>query len=386
MVEARQVSNVVGHSMPALTGLRGLCALWVLLYHAWVYVTPEAINVSVFDQEIRLHVFLSLGWSGVQILFVLSAFLLTTPYARASAGLAPQPRLMGYLLRRFARVFPAFHIQLLLLIVVAWLFYDQLIVTLAQLPQYLLMLFMPPPIGIGSPTSINGIWWTLPIELSFYLLLPLIAGLAAWNRKWLLLGLCLVVTCSWRWYVLDVINPADKHLWVTQLPGSMDSFGMGMLGAIIHVHFTQVRQQSNMYGKVLGWLLLSTPFIFFGLGHWMAEAFESYWTLSLIMFTWTPVFNAAVVILILNCAHNQASLTRLFGNRWVFYLGTVSYGLYLWHAPIGNWLLNSPWIAQMEGYQFPRLALSMFFCSMLAATLSWFLVEKKVIGLARNVS
>ncbi len=370
--------------MPALTGLRGLCALWVLLYHAWVYVTPQAITWSVFGEEIRAHVFLSLGWSGVQILFVLSAFLLTMPYARANAGLAPSPRPARYLLRRIARVFPAYYIQLLILVVLFWLFSDRLIVSLHQLPQYLLMLFMPPPAGIGSPAAINGVWWTLPIELSFYLLLPLIASLAAWNRKIPLLLISLFATVAWRWYVLDVIDPPQKPLWVSQLPGSMDSFGAGMLGAIIHVQYTQVRQRTTTYTRVLSGLLLVTPLVFICLGHWMAEAFESYWSLSLIMFAWTPVFNVAVVILILNCAIRQTLLNWLFGNRWVFYLGTVSYGLYLWHAPAGKWLLQSPWITQMEGYQFPRMALSMFAFALIAATLSWYLVERKSIKLAHK--
>lgn len=384
MVEVRPGSSATGHSMPALTGLRGLCALWVLVYHAWVYVTPQAITWSLFGQEIRVHVFFSLGWSGVQVLFVLSAFLLTIPYARANAGLAAKPQVWRYLSRRIARVFPAYHIQLLILIALAWVFSDKLIVSLEQLPHYLLMLFMPPPMGVGSPANINGIWWTLPIELSFYLLLPLITGLAAWKRSWLLLLLSLFVTMAWRWYALDVINPEQKRLWVSQLPGSMDSFGMGMLGAIIHVQFTQVRQRSVAYDRILLGLLWSTPLIFFGLGYWMAEAFESYWSISPIMFAWTPIFNVAVIILILNCANNRTLLDRLFGNRWVFYLGTVSYGLYLWHAPFGRWLQQLPWIAEMEGYQFPRLALAMFVCAMLAASLSWYLVEKKSIALAHK--
>lgn len=384
MVNARLANAAVDHSMPALTGLRGLCALWVLVYHAWNYSTPQAIVYTLFGTEIRVHVFFSLGWSGVQILFVLSAFLLTIPYARAAAGLAPKPRVFRYLTRRIARVFPAYHFQLLILVLLTWCFADQLILTLEQLPKFLFMLFMPPPMGFGSPASINGVWWTLPIELSFYFLLPLIAGLASWNRKWLLLFLSLFATVAWRWYVLDVINPGPKPLWVAQLPGSMDSFGLGMLGAIIHVQFTQVRQ-SETYRRVLAGLLLLTPFVFFGLGHWMAESYLSYWSISPIMFIWTPIFNTAAIILILSCANNQAVLNKLFGNRWVFFLGTVSYGLYLWHAPAGKWLLELPWIADMEGYKFPRLALSMFVLAMLGAILSWFLVEKKSIALAHKI-
>jgi hypothetical protein len=80
MVNNRSVNTVVDHSIPALTGCADYVHLWVLLYHAWAYATPQAITWVLFDTEIRVHVFFSLGWSGVQILFVLPAFLLTTPY------------------------------------------------------------------------------------------------------------------------------------------------------------------------------------------------------------------------------------------------------------------------------------------------------------------
>ena len=108
--------DAADHSMPALTGLRGLCALWVLLYHAWVYVTPQEITFPLFGEVFRFHVAMSIGWSGVQILFVLSAFLLTTPFARYNAGLGGRPGVSKYLARRIARVFPAYHAQLLLLL------------------------------------------------------------------------------------------------------------------------------------------------------------------------------------------------------------------------------------------------------------------------------
>jgi len=372
--------------MPALTGLRGLCALWVLVYHAWAYATPREIIFSVFGEPIRFHVFLSLGWSGVQALFVLSAFLLTIPYARANAGLSPKPRTFSYIIRRVARVFPAYYLQLFLLLCISWFVSQRLVISPSQLPHFLLMLFTPPPVGVGSPVNINGVWWTLPIELSFYLLLPLIAWLASWRWKSLLLLLCLASMIGWRYYVLSVINPDQKHLWVAQLPGSMDSFGLGMLGAVIHVQYTQVRSKSKVYSRTLLALLCATPLVLIFLGRWMAELYETYWTVSTILFSWTLIFNLAVLIVVLNCANNQFFLPRVLSNRLLFYLGTVSYGVYLWHAPIGKWLQKLTWIDQMEGYQFPRLAVAMFLLSLLAATFSWFLVEKKAIALTKRSS
>ncbi len=373
------------HSLPALTGLRGLAALWVLVYHAWVYVTPQAILLDVPGGTIRIHVFFSLGWAGVQLLFVLSGFLLTLPYARANAGLAPRPKLFKYLVKRISRVFPAYYTQLLILVVVTWWVSQTWLVDPSNLFQYLSMLFVPPPIGMGSPSSINGVWWTLPIELSFYLLLPFLSRLADQRYKILLVVLSMLSMVCWRGYVLNVIEPATQlYVWVYQLPGSMDTFGLGMLGAVLHVQYSEQRECFAQYRKWLLGLLCVTPFVFVFLGIWMAEKFDIYWSGACILFLWTPVFGCAVLVVILNCAQNHRFINRLLGNRPIFYLGTVSYGLYLWHAPIGRWLLESPLIASMEGYQFPRMALLMFCGSLLMASISWHLVEARAIALARK--
>ena len=372
------------HKQPALTGLRGLAALWVLVYHAWVYATPQEILLHLFGETIRVHVFFSLGWAGVQVLFVLSGFLLTLPYARANAGLSALPRTQRYFLRRIVRVFPAYYLQLLLLIVIALLTSGVVLLNGSNAVHYLLMLFVPPPVGIGAPNDVNGVWWTLPIELSFYLVLPFIATLADSRRKLLLVSACLLSTLLWRFFVSTVIYPvSEPFLWMYQLPGSMDTFGLGMLGAVLHVQHASTPDRA--YVQRLSRLLWLTPIMFVLLGMWIAEEYAVYWSGAPILYLWTPLFGASVLVVILNCALNHAVLNTLLGNRCIFYLGTVSYGLYLWHAPIGSWLLSTPLIADMHSYQFPRLAVLMFLCSVAAASVSWYLVEARAIAMVRRM-
>jgi len=385
MIERAVKVPYADHSLPSLTGLRGLAAVWVLLYHAWVYVTPQEILLNCFGATVRIHVFFSLGWAGVHVLFVLSGFLLTLPYARANAGLSPRPQVARYLLRRIARVFPAYYLQLVLLLGITLATSGVLLIDWSNAVQYLLMLFVPPPVGIGGPASVNGVWWTLPIELSFYFVLPLLAWLADRRRKLLLVAVSLLSMVIWRYFALVVINPSSEpSVWAYQLPGSMDTFGLGMLGAVLHVQYSQTPERAAIYRKFLAILLMLSVPVFVLLGMWMAEQYASYWSVTWITFLWTPIFGGAVLVVILNCGQNHALLNRLLGNRQVFYMGTVSYGLYLWHYPIGNWLLGSRFIADMTTYQFPRLALLMFLCSLAVASISWYLVEAKAIARARR--
>jgi peptidoglycan/LPS O-acetylase OafA/YrhL len=169
-----------------------------------------------------------------------------------------------------------------------------------------------------------------------------------------------------------------------QLPGSIDSFGLGMLGAVLHTQFAPAGEGTQDYVRRLRALLWMTPVAFVLLGIWMARDYQSYWHGAPILYLWTPLFGAATLVVILNCAINRSILDPLLGNRGVFYLGTVSYGLYLWHAPLGSWLLSTPLIATMDTYQFPRLALLMFAGSLAAASLSWYLVEAGAIERAKR--
>jgi peptidoglycan/LPS O-acetylase OafA/YrhL len=103
----------------ALTGIRGVAALWVLLYHAWVYSTPRLIQFELAGIQFDITPLFSTGFVGVDLFFVLSAYLLGTRYFRWIEGRAPRPVLQQYFMRRVARVYPAYLLQLFLLLLLA---------------------------------------------------------------------------------------------------------------------------------------------------------------------------------------------------------------------------------------------------------------------------
>ena len=96
---------------PALTGLRGVAALMVLLTHV-SFQTAYSIDAGMAGRVgSRLE-------AGVAVFFVLSAFLLYRPWSRALLLDDPRPRTGRYLWRRAVRVLPAYWATLLLVAVV----------------------------------------------------------------------------------------------------------------------------------------------------------------------------------------------------------------------------------------------------------------------------
>lgn len=362
----------------ALTGLRGLAAMWVFVYHAWVLAGPRKMLVPLGDVSLDFTPLFSCGWAGVQIFFVLSGFLLGLPFAEWQAGRRDKPRIRKFLLRRILRVFPAYYVQLLILLLLAY-------ATTGQSPihswqsaiRHLFMLFVPIP--LGNSAAINGVWWTLPIEFSFYLVLPALAVLMRPERALWLAAISLSSMVLWRYGTLAILSDASlptKVSVASQLPGSLDSFGIGMIGAVIHVNWDSIflrrlgRLFKTSFVPILAaaWLLACLYWI-----HWHHT---EYWTTSLIFFAWTPLFCLALLLVVLASATGNTATQFLLANRVVLFLGTVSYSVYLWHFPILEALGRSSQLPLFDGYLFPALFAAAIAVTLPVAALSYRFVER----------
>jgi len=182
-----------------LTGIRALAAMMVLLHHLFAVAGPRIIWVNFGEFSIKVHFLLTCSWMGANVFFVLSGFLLALPFIAR----APAPITLGaslrFIWRRIRRVVPAYWFQIACLLAIS--------TGLATLPDWRMvvshLLFLQ-NFSEQYAYALNGVYWTLPTEFGFYLLLPAIAWLA-WrmrrgdSRSWLWLCLVLVgFSIAWR--------------------------------------------------------------------------------------------------------------------------------------------------------------------------------------------
>lgn len=367
-----------------LTGVRGWAALWVFMYHAWSYAKHPPLKAELFGWTLDLTPFFSMGIAGVTIFFVLSGFLLTTPFAQWQAGLRRRPPLDRYYLRRVLRVFPAYYVQLaILLAVAAWVPGQPGMEDVGTLFRHLLMLFMPPPLGAYP---INGVWWTLPIEFGFYLVLPFLAFLLTpWRAVWLLFG-CLAVMCLWRHGVVVHLADAPMQMRVSaayQLPGSMDAFGMGMLAAVLNANRVHLPPWllPPARGGLLG--LLGIALVLAAI-YWLPDRRAEYWNDNLIFYTWTPALSLGIAAVLLAGVGGNGAVQKLFGNRTMVFLGLVSYSLYLWHLPVLTWLVAASWYPSLTGGQLAWLLALALPVTLAISMVSYLGVERPFMRLRRN--
>lgn len=380
MVVAAQ-SSERGGEIAALTGLRGFAALWVLVFHVWGAAGPRRMELAIGGWTLDFTPFFSIGWAGVQVFFVLSGFLLAQPYARWSSGAAARPGVGPYLARRCARVLPAYYLQLLALIALAWWCDGHRVITgIGAALGYAAMWFIPEPLGVRP---LNDVWWTLPIEFSFYLVVPLLASLLRGWRVAALLLLGVGAMVAWRAFAITLLAtdpPGTRFLLGYQLPGTLDSFALGMAAAVLYQHAGFSRwlaaghwrcELLALAGIVAGIVLL----------YWVHHDYRAYWTPAPITFLWTPLFSLATVAVILAATAGARPLRWLFANPVALYLGTVSYGVYLWHNPLLRWLVRA--LPAGDDYALPWLLPACLGLTMAVAALSWRWVEQPVIARVR---
>lgn len=349
---------------PALNGLRGLAAFWVLLYHAWQAAGAPVMSLGPIDFT---PVF-ACGYFGVDLFFVLSGFLLGYPYVRARIDGSAFPRLGIFWQRRIRRVMPAYLFQIAVLSGIA-------IATTGALPlssaQYLAHLFLVFNLEDGA-AMLNPVYWSLPVEWDFYLILPLLALSFSRGDGWrraAATALCIAVGFrALCWYYLDRhgVDGLPVYRWIIQLPARVDQFVFGMIAA--HLCISGVRP---LHGRLLGLagcvLLLAMAWASAPLGDIFGQAVRPW-----LMWHFTLV-GAAFGALIVHCATARNLCVRWLSSSPLAFLGLISYSLYLWHFPILGALRQLPSV--------PAAGTALWWCvvvgsALLIAFISYHFVER----------
>lgn len=155
--------------LPALTSLRFLAAIWVMGFHYLEYLPAEhGLQRSLFRQ----------GVVAVDFFFILSGFILMHAYAaQVQAG---RFRYADFLVKRFARIYPAHVVMLAVFVTFAFLA-TRLGLELQNPDRYRSSAIVPNVLmihawGGSSGFSFNYPSWSISAEWMAYLLFPAVAA------------------------------------------------------------------------------------------------------------------------------------------------------------------------------------------------------------------
>jgi peptidoglycan/LPS O-acetylase OafA/YrhL len=318
----------------ALTGMRGVAAGLVFLYHYAALHPGIRLDQAVPFVGVALHFPFGFGFAGVDIFFVLSGFLLTLPFARSALGSGPSPDLPRYFRRRFLRVFPAYYAQLLILLLAGAWFVSWNPLNVSEFVAHLLMFFN---IGWKPVQPMVGVWWTLPVEMGFYLLLPLLAPFLRPARWFLVLAGGIALSVAYRYWAAKYFGPLGSDrafVAASQLPGNLAEFLLGATAALL-VQYQALRGAQRPPAWLLD-LVFVGGVLFPAIWLWQvvlaagADYWQGHWSMLLAPIAIGLPLAMAIASLYWGCRVG----TWLLANRVVYFLGLISYSLYLWHFVI----------------------------------------------------
>ena len=256
------------------------------------------------------------------------------------------------------------------------------------------MTFFSPPYFIAG---INGAWWTLPIELGFYIILPLFAVLLKRGRGLAMLIFCLCIMLSYRYITYCVYLATDIPLYtrISLLPGVMDSFGFGMFAAYLS-HYLTVRSTNSIDStakssvakqNVLANGLTVVMLLGYGIAMVLIYHFWMYyWGGGWTSYMYTPFFSAVIACGVLGASLGSTWADWLLGNRVMRFLGNISYSLYLWHLPLIGALKVFPQLQEIGAHR-NSILLGICTCSLIFVSwLSWRFIELPGIALGKRLT
>ena len=372
-----------GLQFPILDTLRAVGALCVLTTHA-------AFWAGAYTRHGAWGTFLARLDVGVAIFFVLSGFLLTRPYLARAADGQSAPAVGPYLLKRFLRIAPLYVVTVLLALLLiddnAGLGFRDWVTTLLMVDTF---------VGSTFPAGLTQMW-SLAVEVTFYLLLPLVMLAAVGTRRRLrparVLAWLLAMVAVTVWWHLDGASRAGElgeNTPLQWLPAYLTWFALGIglaLAQVLHERgaahrvtsplVALARQPGSCWVAVLGLMMIAaTPLV----GPSMLAAPTPAQSL-----TKNLVYGLVGGLIVLTgvFAARDSGYSRAFGHLGARRLGWISYGVFCLHLPILHLVMWTTGWPLFEGRGLAIWSLTVV-ASLAAAEVAYRLVERPALRLKR---
>jgi peptidoglycan/LPS O-acetylase OafA/YrhL len=367
----------------ALDGIRAIAILLVIVHNTGTADGPtQGIAIKLWA------VVSNAGWTGVQLFFALSGFLITRILLQSRGG----PGWMrSFYARRILRIVPLYY------------------VTVAA------VLFVAPHIPLLAPLAVHGerstLWywaylsnwvypfgglvaafphvWSLAVEEQFYLLWPLIIAFLA-DRS--LARLCVALVFAAVFARLSV-----HQLFVEKLASETNYFwtitrwDTIALGALVAIAMRNERLRHEIQSR-LGLLLAGGSLALIaviGVVHGLASEGR---VAELVGQPLTGIVSAIIVFACVSTgapgsrtSRFQAGLTRALSARWLTVIGKYSYAIYIFHMPVHLVIRSRVREAMVRTgvpglFAYTSIVLGI---SLVLALVSWWLIERPFLSLKR---
>jgi peptidoglycan/LPS O-acetylase OafA/YrhL len=333
----------------ALTGLRAVAATWVVLLHFQRFVDPYLDQLSWLRPLVRA------GWTGVELFFVLSGFVITLSYVQTLGSRPSAHGAARFVLNRFARVWPAYAVVTLAM--GAWLwsvraagwnpdaYTPHPAVTPSSLIEQLTMTQMWTRDVHGDASWVLP-GWSISAEWAAYVAFPVFVLLLRPLRRLPAAVLLLLATAAAApLAVLPLTSGIGEQHWVLRIACG---FTAGALAALAYRRTgTSERTAAVAVMTTRLSLLLMTTSAMWAWRQWDGEAEVDYAGLVVLFFP----------VLVWGLASSDRGPARWLSTDAMVYGGRISYALYLVHFVVLDVCITVLWQDESRGVVTPPLVL-----------------------------
>ena len=331
---------------PELDSFRAYAVLLVLLSH-WV---PDTRFVAAFNW----------GVAGVYVFFVISGFVITRILLAATDGDTRWHHAAGkFYLRRILRIWPIYYLTC----IVAFFIWPRIDSGHAAWHFLFASNVLDGALGrLSHPVH----FWSLSVEQQFYLAWPFLVFLLARRQLALVCMAGMVIAPACRY--LFLVHYGNLPLMLTSTPSNLDVLAAGALLALAEEHKHQlvtprVIDRACDVAGIVGAILL----------FWIIQ--ERLAGRPQFGFIGGATAFALISLWLVRRARDFEVLRRILHNPATIFVGTISYGIYIYHLFVGMALAAV--VPGLNGsYAFVLVATVL---TLLVATVSWYFIEKPIL-------
>jgi peptidoglycan/LPS O-acetylase OafA/YrhL len=304
--------------IPQLDGLRGVAIAMVVVFHYVAYAVdggaPRALAFIAFPA--------ALGWSGVELFFVLSGFLIGGALIDARES---STYFRTFYFRRACRIFPLYF-SFLAIVLIAIHFLRPLPLfdgpspwrsCLVLCQNFWVEIQNKPMARVLNPT------WSLAVEEQLYLTLPALVYFVRPARLPFFLFGGIIAAPLVRLSIF-LINPHLSQAMTSLLPCKMDAPLLGITAAF-YLRKPKVLEVLHVHRKKL-WIALEIFSVGCGFLLFRPQLLDPLMTLGGCDF-----LDLMFTCILVTCLVDD-DLGRVLRAKWLMGLGSIAYGVYLLHS------------------------------------------------------